>query len=100
MKVIIVSALLLVSSAQADQVPSTVLKVAKLLKTRDTRTVVSEVYNNDGNPCLPEGKSYNIELQVKQGSFDPLQSKIVYNWETVKTVNSDLTGKIMDVCAE
>ncbi len=54
----------------------------------------------EGNPCLPEGKSYQIELQVKQASYDHEKNKIVYSWETVKTIGVDNDGNMMEVCAE
>jgi hypothetical protein len=73
---------------------------AQKLKANDTRTVITAVKNTDGSPCLPAGTSYNVELQVKQASFDPQAQKIVYSWETVKTINVDNLGVVMEVCAE
>jgi hypothetical protein len=71
------------------------------LKKEDIRTVITEIENKEeNNPCLPDGKSYQIELQVKQATWDPEAEKVVYSWETVKTINSDKSGKIMEVCAE
>ncbi|WP_413574572.1 hypothetical protein ACLVWU_10115 [Bdellovibrio sp. HCB290] len=75
-------------------------KVADKMKANDTRTIITEVENTDGNPCQPEGKSYLVELQVKQAAFDREKRKVVYSWETVKTIGVDNDGRVMEVCAE
>ena len=97
-KTILVLATLISTSAFAGNLA--VDKAAAKMKARDTRTVVKEVENTDGNPCMPEGKSFQVELQVKQASFDREKMKVVYTWETAKTIGVDKAGSIMEVCAE
>ena len=75
-------------------------KAAAKMKSSDTRTIIKTVENTDGNPCMPEGKSFQVELQVKQASFDREKMKVVYTWETAKTIGVDKAGQIMEVCAE
>jgi hypothetical protein len=75
-------------------------ELAEKMKSTDVRTKVTEVENKDENPCMPEGKSLQIELQVRQAYFDREKSKIVYKWETVKTVGVDQSGQTSEVCAE
>lgn len=77
-----------------------VKKAALNLKVNDTRTIVKEVENTDGNPCMFEGKSHQIELQVKQVSYDRIKNEAIYSWETVKTIVVDKAGEVMEVCAE
>ncbi len=79
---------------------SPVEKAAAKLKDKDTRTVTTEVENTDGNPCMPEGKSYQVDLQVKKAYFNAMQMRTVYSWETVKTINVSKDGRVMEVCAE
>ncbi len=81
-------------------VPAVVKNAAKAMKTSDVRSVVTAVNNQEGNPCIPEGVSYNIDLQVKTAAYNRETQKIVYTWETVKTINSDAAGHISEVCAE
>ncbi len=75
-------------------------RAAAKMKSGDTRTVITEVENKDGNPCMPEGKSSQVELQVKQASFDREKMTVVYSWQTVKTISVDNAGRVMEVCAE
>ena len=96
--VLIIVALLTSASAFASNLA--VDKTAAKMKANDTRTVITEVENKDGNPCMPEGKSYQVELQVKQASYNPETNKMVYSWETAKTIGVDKNGKVMEVCAE
>ncbi|MGZ3797530.1 MAG: class I SAM-dependent methyltransferase [Pseudobdellovibrionaceae bacterium] len=70
------------------------------MKAKDVRTITKEVENVDGNPCMPEGKSYQVELQVKLAAFDHEKNKVIYSWETVKTIGVDKTGRVIEVCAE
>ena len=77
-----------------------VLKAAATMKANDTRTITKEVMNTDENPCMPEGKSFIVELQVKKASWNPLKSKVVYSWETAKIISVEKDGKVMEVCAE
>ncbi len=73
---------------------------AEMMKS-DVRTVVRDVENTDGNPCMPEGKSFQVDLQVKMAlAFNPEKSQIVYEWVTVKTIGVDLDGSVMEICAE
>lgn len=75
-------------------------KIAAAMKANDTRTIIKEVENTDGNPCMPAGKSYEVDLQVKQASYDYMNNEVVYSWETVKTIGVSQSGRIMEVCAE
>ena len=75
-------------------------KVAAEMKSNDVRTITKEIQNTDGNPCQFEGKSFQVELQVKQADFDHLKMKTVYTWQTVKTINVDKEGHSIEVCAE
>lgn len=77
-----------------------VSNAAAKMKLNDTRTVTKKINNTEGDPCFPEGISYNIELQVKKASFDRLKSKVVYAWETVKSINVSPSGEVSEVCAE
>ncbi len=73
---------------------------AEMLKS-DVRTVVREVENTDGNPCMPEGKSFQVDMQVKTAlAFDMEKMETVYEWVTVKTIGVDLDGSVMEICAE
>ncbi len=71
--------------------------VAKQMKKNDVQTVIKVVENTDGNPCMPEGKSYQVDLQIKRAIIDHETNKIVYRWETVKTVGVDTEGKVMEI---
>ena len=88
----------LITAQSSDAGP--VADAAAKMKKNDTRTVIISVNNAEGNPCLPEGKSYNIELQVKTASYNREKGEVEYTWTTVKTINSSLKGEIMEVCAE
>ncbi|WP_413287719.1 hypothetical protein [Bdellovibrio sp. HCB337] len=101
MKKYLIALTTLALSTQAfARIPSVVAKVAAAAKISDTRTVVKEIENTEGNPCLPEGKSYIVDIQVKQAAFDYENSKVVYEWETVKSINVEKNGRVMEVCAE
>lgn len=91
---------LILSTQTLAHVPSAIAKIAANKKITDTRSIVKEVENTDGNPCMPEGKSYVVEIQVKQAAFNYETSKVVYSWETVKTIGVDKHGNEMEVCAE
>ncbi len=97
-KTIFLIATLLSTGAMATNMA--VKKAAAKIKASDTRTVVTEVENTKGSPCLPEGKSFQVDLQVKRASFDREQMTTVYKWETVKTVGVDKVGRVTEVCAE
>ncbi len=75
-------------------------QIAKQIKEANTRSVVKVVTNQDGNPCMPEGESYIVEIQVKQAHWDGINSKVVYEWVTEKSVSVDKNGSQMEVCAE
>ena len=101
MKKTILSLVVILASVTASaHIPSVVKKVAADTKLTDTRTIVKEVTNDDGNPCMPEGKSYIVEVQVKQAVFNQETSKVVYSWETAKTISVDQAGRVSEVCAE
>ncbi len=87
-------------SFTASAAPLPVLQAAKMVKQESVRTLIKEVENTDGNPCMPEGKSYTIDLQVKEAQYDRNKGEIVYDWKTVKSVVSDANGEVMEVCAE
>ncbi len=61
------------------------------IKLDNVKTVISEIENDEGNPCLSEG-SYLVELQVSDGSES--------SWKTVKTITVEEDGGVMEVCAE
>lgn len=88
------------SVTASAHIPSSVQKIAGEIKANDTRTIVKEVTNTDGNPCMPEGKSYVVEIQVKQASYNYDKNDIDYSWQTVKTVGIDKQGRKSEVCAE
>ncbi|MGE3974112.1 MAG: hypothetical protein AB7F59_06255 [Bdellovibrionales bacterium] len=96
--IVLMSAFSFATSAQPT--PNVVNRVAQNLKSQDTRTVIKAIENKEGSPCIPEGRSYQIDLQVKQATWNPLESKVIYNWVTVKTINSDPSGRVSEVCAE
>lgn len=100
MKNMTLTAALVLSSLSAFAGNFAVERAAAEMKESDTRTVIKDVENKDGNPCLPEGKSYQVELQVKQAAYDRLNNRVVYSWETVKTINVDKLGSVSEVCAE
>src|SRR3989344_4213551 len=99
-KVILTIALLFSVSSFAKvpeaPAPQAVYKAAAKMKKNDVRTIVKSVMN----VCGGEGKSWNAELQVKQPSYNRLTNKMSYTWETVKTINVDRDGGVMEVCAE
>ncbi len=95
---IIFSLMLLSATAFAGN--STTARVAKNMKKNDIRTVTTTVENTDDNPCMPEGKSYLVELQVKQAGYDRLRNRMIYTWVTAKSINVGLDGSVMEVCAE
>ncbi len=80
--------------------PAIVQEVAAKMAKTDVRAVIKEVENTDENPCMPSGKSFQVEIQVKQAAYDHEKSKVVYSWESVKTVGVDRNGRVMEVCAE
>lgn len=65
-----------------------------------TRTKITAVYNKDGNPCMDEGKSYKVEIQVRKGFWNGVKQKVVYTWETVNEVLVSKDGSLMEVCGE
>lgn len=86
--------------AFAENFPMAIKQAAERLKKSDIRAIITEVENNIKNPCLPPGKSYQIELQVKEATWNPIKSKVDYFWKTTKKVNSNQAGKIQEVCVE
>ncbi|WP_413581758.1 hypothetical protein [Bdellovibrio sp. HCB288] len=100
MKSIITFAAILVMSSSVFAAGAKVEDIAKKLKNEDTRTIIKVVENNHGSPCLPEGKSYIVELQVKYADYDRLNNKMIYTWRTAKSINVDLYGSVMEVCGE
>lgn len=69
-------------------------------RVSDVRTVIKEVENTDGNPCMPEGKSFLVALQVKQAYLNRSNNTYLYLWETAKKISVDNNGNVMEVCAE
>ena len=85
----------------AAKTPNAVAKAASEMQSKDVRTVVREVENTDGNPCMPEGKSYQVDLEVKMAQgYDHDKNEIIYSWDVVKTIGVDNEGRVMEVCAE
>jgi hypothetical protein len=104
MKAIILSMALLFSVSSFARVPekpapAVVAKAAEALK-KEIRTITRSVMNKDGNPCMPQGKSWNVDLQVKHSDFDRENNKWVVSWETVKTINVSKEGDVMESCQE
>lgn len=88
-------------SASAAHIPAKVQKAAAEIKANDVRTVITTVDNKDGeNPCLSEGISYIIDVQVKHAYWNGLENKVEYRWESAKTVVSEANGQTGEVCAE
>ena len=86
--------------ADSSATPALVQKAATKMQIDDVRTVITAVKNEDGNPCMPEGLSYNAELQVKQAHYNGEKSNVEYKWETVKNINISTTGEVMEACGE
>lgn len=95
-KIILVVACLFSVNAFAK---SPVEKAAENMKKNDTRTVIKEIDNTEGSPCLPEGKSFQVDLQVKQAQVTP-EKEVVYYWETVKTIGVEKNGRVSEGCGE
>ncbi len=100
MKNLIQVTLLLLNTSAFAGTPAAVIKAAKELKSKSVRTITHTVNNTDGNPCLPEGISYNIELQVKLATYNGETMGVDYRWETVKLINASQEGSISEVCGE
>ncbi|MBO9667903.1 MAG: hypothetical protein J7501_13960 [Bdellovibrio sp.] len=100
MKSVIAFIAVLGATTSAFAARPTIEQIAKKIKDHDTRTIVKVVENNGGEPCLPEGKSYSVELQVKHAAYDRINEKVVYSWITEKTVSVSLDGSVMEVCGE
>lgn len=54
------------------------------------KTEIRMVENTEGNPCMPEGRSYQVDLLVN----------VETTWAVAKTIGVSLDGKVMDFCAE
>ena len=89
-----------VLSSSAFAGSSVAKRAAAKMQKNDVRTVTTIVDNVEGSPCIPEGKSYQIDLQVKQASYNRMTSQVEYTWETVKTISVGLQGEVSEVCAE
>ena len=88
-------------TASAAQIPSKVQKVAADIKDKEVRTVIAAVDNGDGkNPCLSEGVSYLVDVQVKKAYWNGLEQKVEYKWESTKTVAVEANGQKVEVCGE
>ena len=70
------------------------------MKRNDVMTSITKVRNTEGNPCLPAGVSYNVDLQVKQDLFDAQLGIHSVEWVTEKTINVTASGLVSEVCAE
>ena len=100
MKMILFFAALSLSASSFAATPAAVTKAANEHKAQSVRTVIKKVNNREGNPCMPEGIYYIVELQVKQASYNPMTSKVIYKWETAKTIHVEKDGLTSEVCAE
>ena len=89
---------LFVSLKVSASIPELILAKAEELKQTEIKSVITEVTNTDGNPCLPAGTSYNVDLMVKQAIREDMD--VVHKWETVKSVNVSKTGEVMEICFE
>lgn len=99
-KTILTLVVTLASMKASAMTPAIIKKIAANIKVTDTRTIVKTVMNTDGNPCMPEGTSYIVEVQVKQAAYNYDIRDVVYSWETVKSVGVDKDGRVTEVCAE
>ena len=100
MKNLTAIAALFLSVSSFASTPAVVKAVAKQMKADSVKTVITEVQNSAGNPCVPAGLSYNVELMVKTAQFDRMAGKTVYKWESAKLINVSKDGDITEVCAE
>lgn len=71
------------------------------LKQTHVRVVTKEINLIKELPCLPVGKSYDAQIQVRRAiAVDRRNSELIYEWNTIKTVNVGLDGKITEACME
>jgi len=89
---------LFVSFNVSAAIPEIVLAKAEELKQTQIRNEITAVENTDGNPCLPEGTSYNVETLIQKSSIHG--GEVVSKWESVKSVNISATGEVMEICME
>ena len=80
--------------------PKVVSEAATKMKNSDVKTVITKVNNTEGNPCLSQGISYDVELKVKKAVWNGITSKVEYSWDTIKHINVSDRGEVMEVCAE
>lgn len=83
--------------------PKAVQNARKQLLKDDVRTTMKSIMNTDGNPCLSEGKSWEVEVQVRKTvrALDANENLTTKDeWETIKTVVIDRDGGVMEVCLE
>lgn len=100
MKNLIIIMATVLSTQSFATTPKAVVSAAKELQLSSVKTVTTRITNTDGNPCIPEGTSYNVDLKVKQANYNRETNKTVYKWETVKTINVSKDGSVMEVCGE
>lgn len=101
----LVAMTLLSASAQALTKKPTPMQFAEYAAAAmingDVRTIIREVENTDDNPCMPKGKSFQVDLEVKKAFFNREKLEMEYEWQVVKTIGVDgQDGSIIEVCAE
>jgi hypothetical protein len=80
-----------------DKIAKAAAAIGAQMKTHDVRTIVTEEVNPPGS-CLPDGKSYFVDLQVRQVKWDDIAEKKVYTWVTVKRMNVTQSAQTTDLC--
>lgn len=80
--------------------PTVVTKAIDHIRKNNVRTTVKLIQNDENNPCIPLGKSYQVDIQVKRVFYDAVNKRSIARWETVSTLNVSRNGEIMEVCAE
>ncbi len=95
MKTILFTSVLITSTFAHALVPQKVVAAAAKMKTNQVRTVVVETHEN--NAC---DAGYNIEVQVNLAERVGEDGQIAHHWQTVKVVNANSDGQIMEICEE
>jgi len=85
----------------AGAVPAAVVQSLTKLASDTIRLELKAVKGEVGDPCMPAGKSYNVEIQVRNQVLGDIGDQgAQYVWETVKTLNIDKDGRVMELCQE
>lgn len=93
----VVLALIFVTSSVGFAAPKAVEDAANRMKASDVRTVITEV--TEDSACVAKG-SYNVDLQVKVALGYSRGNRPIYKWQSVKIINVEKDGSVMEVCME